>query len=72
MIFMYNVPAGFSPGMSQKQGCRVEIKHLTKEVSNYQLIGIASKLTVYCEILCESLYALEKKISGGLKWKKFG
>lgn len=32
--------------VSQKQGCKVQIKQLTKEVANYQLIGIAFKLTV--------------------------
>lgn len=37
---------GSSLGMSQKQGCKVQIKQLTKEVTNYQLIGIAFKLTV--------------------------
>lgn len=37
---------GSALGMSQKQGCTVQIKLLTKEVTNYQLIGIAFKLTV--------------------------
>lgn len=37
---------GSALDMSQKQGCTVQIKLLTKEVTNYQLIGIAFKLTV--------------------------
>lgn len=37
---------GSALGMSQKQGCKVQIKPLTKEVTNYQLIGIAFKVSV--------------------------
>lgn len=37
---------GSALDMSQKQGCKVQIKPLTEEVTNYQLIGIALKLTV--------------------------
>jgi len=37
---------GSALSMSQKQGCKVQIKLLTEEVANYQLIGIAFNLTV--------------------------
>lgn len=63
---------GSALDMSQKQGCKVQIKPLTKEVTNYQLIRIAFKLLSYSEILCESLVTLEKIFSGGLKYNRFG
>lgn len=45
-LYLYIMCLQVQLWVSQKQGCKVQIKQLTKEVTNYQLIGIAFKLTV--------------------------